>query len=102
MSEQAGTPGRPVAGASTPRGQGAHPLRDIQRIAGIWVVLSIIGDLIFWFVAGPHVPPGDMTSAASGDQFDFNVLFMVALPVVVGVWTYMGYAVIMWRASRRT
>ena len=92
MSEQAATPGRP--------GAGPHPLQDIRRIFAIWIALSIVGDLIFWFVAGPHVPPGDMTSSASGAQFDFNVLFMVALPVILGVWTYMGYAVLMWRASR--
>jgi cytochrome c oxidase subunit II len=69
------------------------------RMIAIWVVLSLAGDLIFWFVAGPHVPPGDMTTAASGDQFDFNVLFLAALPVVLAVWTYMGYALIMWRAK---
>ena len=91
MSDRAGAPGRPA---------GAHPLQDIRRIFAIWITLSIVGDLIFWFVAGPHVPPGDMTSSASGAQFDFNVLFMVALPVILGVWTYMGYAVLMWRASR--
>jgi cytochrome c oxidase subunit II len=28
------------------------------------------------------------------------VLFLVALPVLVGVWVYLGYALIMWRASR--
>jgi cytochrome c oxidase subunit 2 len=66
----------------------------------IWFVLSLAGDLIFWFVMGPHVPPGDMTSAAVNDQFDFNVLLMAAWPVVAGVWTYMGFAVIVWRASR--
>ena len=92
MSDQAATPGRPVSGA--------HPLQDIRRIFAIWIALAIVGDLIYWFVAGPHVPPGDMTSAASGAQFDFNILFMVALPVILGVWTYMGYAVLMWRASR--
>ncbi len=102
MSEHAGTSGRPGAGASTSSVAAgtARPLQDIWRIVGIWVALSIVGDLVFWFVAGPHVPPGDMTSSASGAQFDFNVLFMVALPVILAVWTYMGYAVIMWRASR--
>jgi cytochrome c oxidase subunit II len=100
MSEYGGTPGRAGAGASTDGRRQGHPLQDIRRIFAIWIVLSIIGDLIWWFVAGPHVPPGDMTNAAVSNQFDFNVLFMVALPVVVGVWTYMGYAIIMWRASR--
>ena len=45
-------------------------------------------------------PPGTMTSTAGGAQFDFNVLFVIALPVMLGVWIYMVYAIVMWRASR--
>ncbi len=80
--------------------QGGRRPNHVWRIVGIWVVLSVVGDLVFWFVAGPHVPPGTMTTTASGAQFDFNVLFVVALPVILGVWTYLVYAIVMWRASR--
>ena len=31
-------------------------------------------------------------------QFDFNVLFVMALPVLLAVWVYLAYALIMWRA----
>ena len=41
-----------------------------------------------------------MTNVAAGAQFDFNVLFVIALPVLLGVWIYMIYAFVMWRASR--
>ena len=41
-----------------------------------------------------------MTDTAQGAQFDFNVLFVIALPVLLGVWIYMIYAFVMWRASR--
>jgi len=41
-----------------------------------------------------------MTNAAQGAQFDFNILFVIALPVLLGVWIYMLYAIFMWRASR--
>lgn len=102
MSEQAGAPGQPGAGAPThpgDKGWQREP-HHFWRMISIWVVLSLAGDLIYWFVAAPHVPPGDMTTVASGDQFDFNVLFLAALPVIFAVWTYMGYALIMWRASR--
>jgi cytochrome c oxidase subunit II len=80
--------------------QGGRRPNHIGRLVAIWVVLSVVGDLVYWFVAGPHVPPGAMTTSASGAQFDFNVLFVVALPVIIGVWTYMAYALVMWRASR--
>lgn len=71
-----------------------------MRLAVAWFVISAIADPVFWFAAGPHMPPGDMTSSASGAQFDFNVLMMAALPVVFGVWLYYGYAIVNWRASR--
>ncbi|MGH8981878.1 MAG: cytochrome c oxidase subunit II [Acidimicrobiales bacterium] len=100
MSEQAGTPGQPGA-PDQPTAWRSEP-HHFWRMIAIWVVLSIAGDLIFWFIAGPHVPPGDMAQAASDDQFDFNVLFMVALPVVLAVWTYAGYALVMWRARPGT
>jgi cytochrome c oxidase subunit 2 len=67
---------------------------------GIWFVLSAVLDPLFWFQAGPHIPPGTMTDTAVGQQFDFNVLFIMALPVLIGVWVYMGYALWRWRASR--
>jgi len=66
----------------------------------IWVVLAVALDLVFYFVVGPHVPPGAMTSTASGAQFDFNVLFLIAFPVVLAVWVYWAYALVVWRGSR--
>jgi cytochrome c oxidase subunit 2 len=41
-----------------------------------------------------------MTDTAGGAQFDFNVLLVIALPVLLGVWIFMIYAIAMWRASR--
>jgi cytochrome c oxidase subunit 2 len=70
------------------------------RFVAIWVVLSAVLDPLFYIFAGPHIPPGRMTNTAGGAQFDFNVLLVLALPVLVGVWTYMAYAIVMWRASR--
>jgi cytochrome c oxidase subunit 2 len=66
----------------------------------IWLVLMAAGEPIVYFVLGPHIPPGTMTSSAAGAQFDFCVLFMVALPVLLAIWIYLLYAVWAWRASR--
>ena len=70
------------------------------RLLTVWVVLSAILDPLFYFLAGPHIPPGTMTDTAAGAQFDFNVLFVIALPVLLGVWIYFIYAFLTWRASR--
>lgn len=66
----------------------------------IWAVLSAVLDPIFYFLVGPHIPPGTMTNTAAGAQFDFNVLFILGLPVLLAVWIYLAYALVMWRASR--
>ena len=73
----------------------------MRRIAGIWLVLSIVADVAFGIWVAPHVPPGRMTQTATSDQFDFNVLFYIALPVMIGVWTYLGYAIVNWSAQRK-
>ena len=70
------------------------------RLIAIWVVLSAIADPLFFYLAGPHIPPGTMTDVAQGAQWDFNVLMVAAIPVVFAVWIYMLYAFFTWRASR--
>jgi cytochrome c oxidase subunit 2 len=70
------------------------------RLLAIWVVLSAILDPLFYFAAGPHMPPGTMTNMAEGAQFDFNILMICAIPVLLAVWIYVLYAIITWRASR--
>jgi cytochrome c oxidase subunit 2 len=87
-------------GESGARSSWQREPHHFRRMIAIWFVAAAGGDIIYWFVAGPHVPPGTMTSTASSDQFDFNVLFLAAWVVVAAVWTYLGYAIVMWRASR--
>ncbi len=72
----------------------------LRRMATIWVILSVAADLLFMFWVAPHVPPGTMTDTARANQFDFNVLFLMAFPVLIGVWVYMGYAIVNWSAKR--
>jgi cytochrome c oxidase subunit II len=73
--------------------------RDGLRLAIVWVVTSVIGCLLVYFVWGPHLPPGAMSSSAAGQQFDLAVLGTIATPVVLGVLIYFGYALVFWRAK---
>ncbi|MGA3351833.1 MAG: cytochrome c oxidase subunit II [Acidimicrobiales bacterium] len=82
--------------ATGPSGDSRHG----WRIIGLWIVLSAIADPLFYYLAGPHIPPGTMSNTADGAQFDFNILLVAALPVMIAVWIYMGYAIVNWRASR--
>jgi cytochrome c oxidase subunit II len=80
---------------------GAPPERHhFLVIFVIWAVLAVAADLILWFVAGPHVPPGTMTATAGGQQFDFNILMLMGVPVILLVWVYAGYCLWNWRAGR--
>jgi cytochrome c oxidase subunit II len=85
MSEEA------TAGPAEPR-HGA-------RLLTLWILISAICDPLFWFLAGPHMPPGDMSTSAANQQSDLNVLSMFAIPVVLGVLLYIGYALTFWRAK---
>jgi cytochrome c oxidase subunit II len=67
------------------------------RIGLIWLVVALAADLIIWFVWGPHLPPGDMASAATGQQFDIRVMAVMAAPVMALVLVYAAYALIVWR-----
>ena len=69
----------------------------LRRMFTMWVIGSIVVDLLFWFLVGPHVPPGAMTQSASDNQEVFNVLFVIAFPVLLMVWIYLGYSAIVWR-----
>jgi cytochrome c oxidase subunit 2 len=67
------------------------------RIFLMWLVVSVVADWLIWAVWGPHLPPGDMASAATGQQFDIKVMAVMAAPVMAFVLIYFGYALIVWR-----
>ncbi|WP_249010762.1 cytochrome c oxidase subunit II [Conexibacter sp. DBS9H8] len=75
----------------------AREPRHGVRIASIWFVLSVIADLLIWFVWGPHFPPGNMTSSAASQQLDFKVLAVVAAPVMMLIYVFFLYALVVWR-----
>jgi cytochrome c oxidase subunit II len=86
-----------AAAADAPAGAGQREPNHGLRIFLIWLPVALAADLIIWFVWGPHMPPGDLGSAAQGQQFDINVMAIMAAPVVAFVLIYAGYALVVWR-----
>jgi cytochrome c oxidase subunit II len=82
--------------ASAP-GPAAGGRRDGVWLATLWVILSVAGCLLVYFVWGPHLPPGTQSSSAASQQFDIKVLGTIATPVVLGVLLYFGWALAFWR-----
>jgi len=74
----------------------------LRRMTTMWLVVSVVVDVLFWVFVGPHVPPGRMTETAINNQRTFNVLLVIALPVLIGVWIYLGYAVMVWGDKRNS
>jgi len=71
--------------------------RDRFWLPVAWIVLSVIGSLLVLLVWGPHMPPGDQSTSAASQQFDFTILATIATPVVIGVLLYLGWALAFWR-----
>ncbi|HYY18137.1 MAG TPA: cytochrome c oxidase subunit II [Streptosporangiaceae bacterium] len=67
------------------------------RIFLIWLPIALVADLLIWFVWGPHLPPGDLSSSAASQQFDIRVMAVMAAPVMALVLVYAGYALVVWR-----
>ena len=74
--------------------------RHFRRMTNIWLVISVVTDLLFWFLVGPHMAPGRLTSTAKADQLDINLLVIIALPVMIAVWVFLGYSIRTWSAKR--
>jgi cytochrome c oxidase subunit II len=83
------TPEAPAAAPAEPR----HGL----RIFAVWLPLAVIADVLIWALWRPHMPPGDMSTSASHQQFDIAVMAVLSAPVLLFVWTYAGYALVNWR-----
>lgn len=88
------------AAPTNPRGGAGDDGSHWRKILAIWAVLSVVFDVIWLNLIGQHIPPGRMTSTANGAAFDFNVLIVMAAPVMIGVWVYMVYAIATWRGSK--
>ena len=67
------------------------------RIFLIWLPSAIIADWLLYFVYGPHMPPGRMSTSAASQQFDIKVMSVMAAPVMIFVLAYGAYAVVVWR-----
>src|SRR5215467_6300587 len=86
-----------MAAATAPAQAGRREPNHGLRIFLIWLPVALAADLLIWFVWGPHMPPGDMADQARGQQFDINVMAIMAAPVVAFVLIYAGYAMVVWR-----
>jgi cytochrome c oxidase subunit II len=71
--------------------------RHGMRVGVAWAVACVIAVPLVVLVLGPHIPPYGF-SEQSRDQHDVNiVLTAAAVPVLLLIWIYFGYAVAVFR-----
>ena len=68
-----------------------------MRIFLLWIVVSVVVDLLIGFVLASHLPPGNMSTAAQSEQNAITTMALMSAPVVAFVLIYFGYALIVWR-----
>jgi cytochrome c oxidase subunit 2 len=73
--------------------------RDIQRVVTIWVVLSVVADLLLGFLFAPHMPPGHFSNTASDQTQINNILALILAPIGIGVIVGFLYALTTFRAA---
>ncbi len=69
----------------------------LRRVAIGSVVLSAIATPIVVAVIAPTLPPGDASSAASGQVFDNTVLFGIVTPIAATILVYFAYTLVVFR-----
>jgi cytochrome c oxidase subunit 2 len=84
-----------MAAQTQASGQGEP--RHGLRIFGTAVALALVADLLIWFVLGPHLPPGTMSSSAVENQRAIKLMAVMSAPVVIFVVVFFGYALVVWR-----
>jgi cytochrome c oxidase subunit 2 len=76
-------------------------VRHGRNIAVIWAIATVVMVLLVIFVIGPHIPPTGGVSDDTNAQHTVDVaLTALAMPVLMLVWVYFGYAIINFRAKK--
>jgi cytochrome c oxidase subunit II len=86
-------------GGGTGSASPAEP-RHLRRVLIIWAVLSVIV-IAIWLVVAQFILPPSASSLDDSANFTFNVLTVLAIPVSLFVFVFLGYSLFAFRVSGR-
>jgi cytochrome c oxidase subunit 2 len=88
-----------MSASPTEAGQAAERTEPnhARRIFLIWLPIAVASVAVIWIVLGPHLPPGNKSDTAHSQQFDIQILAVLAAPVMAFVLVFAAYALIVWR-----
>lgn len=86
---------------STP---GASPTptepRHLRRAIIAWIVVSVIG-IVIWLLVSPYIAPSTSSTLGSSQILTFNVLTVLAVPVAMFVFVFLAYSIFNFRVKDR-
>jgi cytochrome c oxidase subunit II len=74
--------------------------RHLRRVLIIWAVLSVIV-IAIWLAVAQFILPQAASSLDAADNFTFLVLTVLAVPVSLFVFVFLGYSLIVFRVQGR-
>ena len=87
------------AGSASPAPAPAEP-NHLRRVLIIWAVLSVIV-IAIWLAVAQFILPPAASSLGSANNFTFLVLTVLAVPVALFVFVFLGYSLFAFRVRDR-
>lgn len=74
--------------------------RHMRRALITWAVLSVVG-IVIWLLLSQFILPTAVSDVANAQSLTFSVLTILAIPVGLWVWVFLGYSLIFFRSHGR-
>ena len=72
----------------------------LRRVFIIWIVVSVIG-IVIWLLVSPFILPQTTSDIGSSQVLTFNVLTVLAVPVAMFVFVFLAYSLLFFRVKDR-
>ena len=72
----------------------------LRRVFIIWIVVSVIG-IVIWLLVSPFIVPSTTSDLGSSQILTFNMLTILAVPVAMFVFVFLAYSLLFFRVKDR-
>src|SRR5690349_6285863 len=78
----------------------AQEPRHFRRVMIVWVVISVVG-IILWLILNPFILPKGASNLDNVDDLTINVFTVLAIPVAAFVFVFLAYSLFFFRSRGR-
>ena len=72
----------------------------LRRVFIIWIIVSVIG-IVIWLLVSPFIVPQTASDLGSSQILTFNMLTVLAVPVAMFVFVFLAYSLLFFRVKDR-